>query len=140
MCVRKTIGPYRLPPWRKEPSHFRAQNSANVFHKSGFPGDATLKVLPTNHTTHAVPKIQNRPPQLTLCLEGQRLSCALCPPLPPSWFYRFSGPRSGIFTWSNPASGPEFLSPLNPMHPAALLLCLPSFPHNHPFPPGEYMQ
>ena len=79
-----------------------------------------MKFSPTPHTTRPVQNIQNRSPQLTLCLEGQRPSCDLRPPLPSSWFRCSSGHRFGTFTWSNPASGPELLSPLNPVHPEAL--------------------
>ena len=72
------------------------------------------------HPTHPVKTIQNRQLQLTVCLEGQRPSCALRPPLPSPWFHCSTGLRSGTFTWSNSVSGPEFLPPLNPMHPEAL--------------------
>ena len=42
----------------------------------------------------------------------------------PSRFHSSYGPRFGTITWPNPASGPEFFSPLNPLHPEAL-----SMPH-----------
>ena len=56
----------------------------------------------------------------TNCVLRKRACYALRPPLPSSWVHSPSGPRLWTFTWSKPASGPEFPAPLNPMHPFSL--------------------
>jgi len=89
------------------------------------PREQSLQVCPSE-------KNRDRQPQLSLCLEGQHPSCALPPPPPSSWFHRSCGPRFGTFTWSNPASGSEFLSRPETDAPRSSL-CPPSFPHNQPF-------
>jgi len=136
MCLlRKQIGLVSLTPQRMELARFRAQNRANDSReKNKFPSGANLKKSPTPHSTHPVIKFQDRQPQLKLCFEGKRPSYALRPSLPASCFHSPSRARFGSFTWSNHASGPEFLSSLNPMHPEALLYAPPHFPRNQPFP------
>ena len=67
----------------------------------------------------------------TNCVMRKRASYAPRPPLPSSWFLSPTGPRLWTFTWSKPASGPEFPAPLNPMHPFSLY-APPHFPRNQP--------
>ena len=95
------------------------------------------------HVFSATPnkKIQNhREPPYKLCLEK---ACLLCPP-PSSALVMGSfshGSRLWTFTWSKPASGPEFPAPLNPMHPFSLY-APPHFPRNQPVLAtysGQYM-
>ena len=103
-----------------------------------FPSGATLIFSLTPHPTHPVQEIQKRKLRLTLCPEGQRPSCALRPSPPSFWFHCFSGPRFDTFTRSNPASGPEFLSPLHPIHPKGL--SLPPLLSTTTLLAGGYMQ
>jgi hypothetical protein len=51
----------------------------------------------------------------TNCVLRKRAPYALRPPLPSSWVHSRTGLRLRTFTWSKPASGPEFPAPLNPM-------------------------
>jgi hypothetical protein len=67
----------------------------------------------------------------TNCVLRKRASYALRPALPSSWVHSHTGPRLWTFTWSKPASGPEFPAPLNPMHPFSLY-APPNFPRNQP--------
>ena len=82
----------------------------------------------------------HREPPCKLCLEK---ACLLChPPSSSLVLGTFShGSRLWTFTWSKPASGPEFPAPLNPMHPFSLY-APPQFPRNQPVLAtysGQYM-
>ena len=67
----------------------------------------------------------------TNCVLRKRAPYALRPPLPSSWVHSRTGLRLRTFTWSKPASGPEFPAPLNPMPPFSLY-APPHFPRNQP--------
>ena len=108
------------------PENGAGEKNVNISRKNWVPEWCKLKKFMYIYSVQPpIKKIQNhREPPYKLCLEK---ACLLCPP-PSSALVMGSfshGSRLWTFTWSKPASGPEFPAPLNS---STHSLCSPSFP------------
>ena len=92
VCVKICFGLVSLTPPENAASAFLGPKQCQrCVTKNGFPSGATVKFPPEPSQLTPFKNIQNLQPELTLCLERQRPSCAFRPPLPASWFYSCSG-------------------------------------------------
>ena len=125
-----------------ELANFRVEKNVNISRKNWVPEWCKLENFWYMYSVQPpIKKSKIFGNRHTNCVMRKRASYAPRPPLPSSWVLSPTGPRLWTFTWSKPASGPEFPAPLNPMHLFSLYARLHS-PRNQPVLAtysGQYM-